>query len=104
MAKFKIGDRVKMISNEEGDPPLGSVGTVLKDSTVPFVDWDDFTGGHDAMFSDGRKSVSSTYEDDLELIAESVPSATVLDELKAVAERHGFEIDSVTIRYTANKS
>lgn len=76
MAKFKVGDRVRYTG--EGDTvPFGTIGTVLEDSKVPFVDWDGFTGGHDVMFDDGRMSVCSVHEDDLELIEEEKESPKI---------------------------
>lgn len=42
MAKFKVGDRVRLVSDENDHLGLvrGDVGTVAEESTVPFVDWD----------------------------------------------------------------
>lgn len=39
MPKFKYGDRVVAV-NENNWVPVGTVGTVVEDSVVPFVEWD----------------------------------------------------------------
>jgi hypothetical protein len=42
MAKFKVGDRVRLVSDDNRHLGLrpGDVGTVVDDSMVPFVNWD----------------------------------------------------------------
>lgn len=49
MPKFKVGDRVGLtkLAFDNGFLKVGQKGTVLEESAVPFVQWDDFTDGHD---------------------------------------------------------
>jgi hypothetical protein len=64
--QFKVGDRVQLAGlHNDRFAQLsahvglanGMVGTIREeDSDRPFVDWDNFEGGHDFTFNDGRKS------------------------------------------------
>lgn len=75
MAKFKVGDRVRLVVRDDA-LPVGSVGTVLEDdSTAPYVSWDGYTDGHDGGGLTNDESVRSAYEECLELI-EPAPPAT----------------------------
>jgi len=76
VAKFKKGDRVRLVTGiDHGGPEAGAVGTVVEDSFCPYVDWDGYRKGHDATFDDGRQSVLSANESDLEPIEAAAPPA-----------------------------
>lgn len=49
MPKFKIGDQVELLGPaiDNGYLKAGSKGTILEEDRLPYVQWDDFTGGHD---------------------------------------------------------
>lgn len=69
MAKFKKGDRVRLVGSHF-ELAAGSVGTVLEDNEVtPFVSWDGCTGGHDAYGRVNDDSAWAADEKDLEPIA-----------------------------------
>ena len=75
MPMFKIGDRVRMVRRDR-QVPYGTIGIVLEDKAIPFVDWEGFDDGHDWSFNDFRKSVLLAHEDWLELVAhESIHDA-----------------------------
>lgn len=80
MNKFKTGDRVRYVG--KGFNLEGKVGVVLEDDSVPFVEWEDFDKGHDALFNDGRKSVYAITQDSLE--AEKQMKFEIGDEVTGV--------------------
>ena len=48
MPKFKIGDRVELNGpSYHKKLKLGAKGTILEESRFPYIQWDDFTHGHD---------------------------------------------------------
>ena len=67
MAKFKVGDRVRNLE-EIGDIPHKMKGTVLEISSVPYVEWDEEIGGHDAGGLGRAGYCHSQQEDLLELV------------------------------------
>jgi hypothetical protein len=62
MAKFKIGDRVRLIGMGS-NVPYGKVGTVCEISTSPDIKWDDYKSN--------RGSFWAVYEEHLELVTNS---------------------------------
>ena len=69
MPKFKKGDRVRCVE-ADGEIREGMTGTVIEDSAIPYVDWDDFLGGISDLGLTGHnnESVLEINEDCLELI------------------------------------
>ena len=67
--KFKTGDRVRLAVYDVlcGHVTVGCVGTVIEESTVPFVRWDGLSKGHDAGKDDGRKDCWAMKETQMEL-------------------------------------
>lgn len=48
MPKFKVGDWVELNGpSYHKKLKLGAKGTILEESRLPFIQWDDFTHGHD---------------------------------------------------------
>ena len=72
---FKIGNRVRM-TRTYNEVPVGTIGTVLQYKKFPAVNWDDFSGGHDATFDDGRTSVWGVDENWLELVTPATAPVT----------------------------
>lgn len=67
MSKFNIGDRVRLISNRD-HLRAGAVGVIADESSIPRVEWQGFTNGHDQPHGDGRKTMWAVSEEHLELI------------------------------------
>lgn len=67
MAKFQIGDRVRLVGVSVRGPSTGAVGTVLEIDESPFVAWDDWHGGHGGGANTGD-NVWAVEEDALELL------------------------------------
>lgn len=70
-SKFKKGDRVRLVKAPFDSTTLkvGAVGTVAGGgSPSPWVDWDDFTDGHDHDANDGRKCRWAVPNDYMELL------------------------------------
>jgi hypothetical protein len=48
--KFRVGDRVRLERPDEGDIlkglPYGSTGRILEDDDAPYVEWDNWSRGH----------------------------------------------------------
>ena len=66
MAKFKKGDRVRLLDDLRPTLLAGSVGTVLEDNDdAPFVSWDGFADGHDAWGLLEDASGCAVSEDDI---------------------------------------
>lgn len=77
MNKFKIGDRVRMLSRDDR-VPLGNYGTVASTGAAPYVCWDGFTFGHAGPLSDGNTSHWCVSPRHLQLVTQehAPPAAT----------------------------
>lgn len=97
MAKFKVGDRVRLLEDQD-DLPAGSVGTVVEDDSVPYVEWDGFDGGHSIPFHDDRKSCWAVHEDEIKLLTPesetAAPTLSVISLLIAAGHVTQAQVDA----------
>ena len=83
---FRKGDRVQFTGNYS-NVKKGMVGTIVSDTDTPHsicVDWEGFTGGHNAYFNDDRRSCWFVNGDDLELLEE----IEVGDRVKLITDQY----------------
>ena len=69
--KFKVGDKVRVIDGHEG--LVGKVGIIShppNDSEIDCVEFEDWNGGHDGDYDDGRKTCWYFHEESLELVSD----------------------------------
>jgi len=71
MSKFRVGDKVRYISDYYSDLK-NKIGTVLDDSNIPYVEFNEpIELGHDAKGLGKNGYCFSLDEDELELVSES---------------------------------
>ena len=87
MARFSIGDRVKVIKLSQltgsSDCEIGSVGTVMQEDTKPWCKMDGINSTSDA---DGFEGCCAHHEDDLELVKENNQKIKAGDEVRILKD------------------
>lgn len=84
MAKFKVGDRVRCVMDSHRQVPVGSLGTVMEEDTVPYVKWD---GGLTFRNSMGNEGEYALLESELEFICGALTVDTCIALYRGACEQ-----------------